>query len=300
MERSDQSPDFPAPHRLHWRRPDGSSFKLFYLTWGHRFYGRKPSPFVRAKLWCYTVIRQGNPILKLASGEVPLRARDVCIVAPGCLHALRDCGDSRSDVLGWQWETPPGCQDVIPKRKGFLRWRANLEVLRHLQQIHADCRQEVFYSDEWTPLALEHLRLALDVTLARSCKMHPLPSQQEEPWTLAVRWMQEHLQVVNPVHHICDYLQVSPSTLRRLFLDHLGHSPAAHFQQLKMERALEMLQYLSVKEVAYRLGYRYPNDFSKAFKDHFGVSPTARPHSVAFRGSPGHPSSARPARLARR
>ncbi|MCC7517888.1 MAG: helix-turn-helix transcriptional regulator [Verrucomicrobiae bacterium] len=266
---------FPTPHRLHWMRPRGSRLDLLYLAWGHRFYGQKPSPHVPATAWGWHVIRRGNPILRWGLKEFPVGANDVFVFAPGCVQSLWDVSDRQSNVLVWQWEAPPACEACIPPRKGLLRWKASPGVVRRLEQIHAECRQEVFYSDQFTPLALKHLRLALEVALARSRGAGISVLSQEGPCALAVRWMREHLEVANPVHHICDYLQVSPSTLRRAFLDGLGRSPAAFFQQLKMERAREMLRQMSVKEVAYQLGYHYPNDFSKAFKEHFGTNPTA-------------------------
>ena len=43
-----------------------------------------------------------------------------------------------------------------------------------------------------------------------------------------------------------------------------------------MERAAEMLvgRGLTVREVAYRVGYRQPAQFAKAFRRHHGVSPS--------------------------
>jgi len=92
---------------------------------------------------------------------------------------------------------------------------------------------------------------------------------------LAVRWMAQNLAERNPVSDLCDYLQISPATLARMFQTHHGESPAMYHQRLKMARAHEMLANVrfSVKEVAYSLGYRHPNDFSRAFKQFTGKSP---------------------------
>jgi two-component system response regulator YesN len=44
---------------------------------------------------------------------------------------------------------------------------------------------------------------------------------------------------------------------------------------MKMARAQELLETdrFSVKEIAYALGYKHPNDFSRAFKHFVGKSP---------------------------
>src|SRR3712207_5171709 len=49
-----------------------------------------------------------------------------------------------------------------------------------------------------------------------------------------------------------------------------------HLTRVRMDRAAEMLasRGLTVREVAYRVGYRQPAQFAKAFRRHHGVSPS--------------------------
>ena len=49
-----------------------------------------------------------------------------------------------------------------------------------------------------------------------------------------------------------------------------------HLTKVRMERAAEMLaaRGLTVREVAYRVGYRQPAQFAKAFRRHHGASPS--------------------------
>jgi transcriptional regulator GlxA family with amidase domain len=49
-----------------------------------------------------------------------------------------------------------------------------------------------------------------------------------------------------------------------------------HLTGVRMERAAELLatRGLTVREVAYRVGYRQPAQFAKAFRRHHGVSPS--------------------------
>ncbi len=50
-----------------------------------------------------------------------------------------------------------------------------------------------------------------------------------------------------------------------------------HLTGVRMERAAELLatQRLTVREVAYRVGYRQPAQFAKAFRRYQGVAPSA-------------------------
>src|SRR5258708_1566121 len=65
------------------------------------------------------------------------------------------------------------------------------------------------------------------------------------------------------------------STRARMYQAHDGESPATYHQRMKMARAQELLESnrFSVKEIAYALGYKRPNDFSRAFKHFVGKSP---------------------------
>ena len=49
-----------------------------------------------------------------------------------------------------------------------------------------------------------------------------------------------------------------------------------HLTRVRMQRAAEMLiaRSLTVREVAYRVGYRQPAQFAKAFRRHHGMSPS--------------------------
>jgi len=263
----------PLPNRLAWTRPEGSSLKLLYLNWGIRYYGRQPSPLQDIRIWYYVVIRKGTPRLVAGRQELQLQPREVVIVHPECPRSFRDDRNRSSDVLGWQWTDAPRCEECVPAAKNVLHWKLSVEDMDRVEQIHAKCREEMLNQDKHTPLALEQLRMELDVALARS--RQPV-RQRDDPNSeiqRAIEWMEQHLDHANPVHLLCDYLQLSPSTLRRLFLRHHKKAPATVYQQLKMEHAQRLLRHKTVKEVAYALGYHHPGDFSKAYKEFFGTSP---------------------------
>lgn len=68
---------------------------------------------------------------------------------------------------------------------------------------------------------------------------------------------------------------VSYSWFRRMFKEHTGFSPAQYQQQLRIERAKELLlgTSKSVKEIAFRLQYESPEHFSTLFKKKTGKTP---------------------------
>jgi transcriptional regulator GlxA family with amidase domain len=68
-----------------------------------------------------------------------------------------------------------------------------------------------------------------------------------------------------------------------------------HLTRVRMQRASEMLlgRGLTVREVAYRVGYRQPAQFAKAFRRHHGTSPSDFRATRHLAMSNGHERSLR-------
>lgn len=77
------------------------------------------------------------------------------------------------------------------------------------------------------------------------------------------------------VEEISRRVATSPRQLQRVFADIGGSGFRAHLRAVRMARATELLATtnLPVKEIAARVGYDDPSQFSKAFKHTCGMSP---------------------------
>jgi AraC-like DNA-binding protein len=69
---------------------------------------------------------------------------------------------------------------------------------------------------------------------------------------------------------------VSYSNFRKLFKEYTGLSPATYQQDLRLQRAKELLSTtdLSIKEIAYKLNFESPDYFSAKFKAKTGRRPS--------------------------
>lgn len=93
-----------------------------------------------------------------------------------------------------------------------------------------------------------------------------------------------------PLSEIRMSVQLSSSHLRQLFKGDTGMSLARYLKKLRLERATELLEttFLSIKEVAAKVGLRSVNHFVTDFKTAYGVTPTqfaARYRKTAPRGA---------------
>ena len=75
---------------------------------------------------------------------------------------------------------------------------------------------------------------------------------------------------------VCDVASVSVSSLQRGFAKYVGVSPKRYLIQLRMSRALELLQEneLSVQAICFACGFTDEKYFSRAFKKRYGCSPS--------------------------
>jgi AraC family transcriptional regulator, exoenzyme S synthesis regulatory protein ExsA len=73
--------------------------------------------------------------------------------------------------------------------------------------------------------------------------------------------------------HLCNS---SLATFKRKFTEYYKESPAKYILQRKLEKAIQLLQHKSkpISEIAYACGFETISNFDKAFKKHYGKSPS--------------------------
>jgi transcriptional regulator GlxA family with amidase domain len=145
--------------------------------------------------------------------------------------------------------------------------------MHRLAAVHASCVCEVAFPDEIAMLSLRRARLDLDIMLARELK-HPPEVDAHYRMKLAMEFLRNNLSQSQPVQRLCEYLQITPVAINALFRQHTGENVNAFLLRwrMKMARAKLRAEHLPVKQVAFELGYRHANDFSRAFKRFFGVT----------------------------
>ncbi len=77
------------------------------------------------------------------------------------------------------------------------------------------------------------------------------------------------------VEHIAGKLNLTPHYLSDMLRSLTGQTAQQHIQEKLMEKAKEYLSVtrLSIAEIAYRLGFGYPQSFNKLFKKRMNISP---------------------------
>ena len=93
----------------------------------------------------------------------------------------------------------------------------------------------------------------------------------------AVTLMETNLDSPLPMSRIAAILGLSPRRLEMLFRQNLGLTPAAHALTLRLSAARRMVTDTThpMSEIALRTGFSAPSTLSRAFRAHYGASPSS-------------------------
>ena len=88
--------------------------------------------------------------------------------------------------------------------------------------------------------------------------------------------IRESLESDLTIQQVAEEMGISYSNFRKLFKEFTGIAPAMYQQELRLQRAKEMLSTtdISIKEIAYRLNFESPDYFSSKFKAKTGRKPS--------------------------
>jgi AraC-like DNA-binding protein len=262
----------PKGHPLCWVFK-AKPLELAYLSWGRRWYGEAPANARAHDGWHYFAVLEGSPALHVNGRTVPTQPGLVSVAHPDCEVGHSDQPGRRCEMLTWVWRTPPTHSALRPEEGESLRLILNRAALRRLKQLHGQCREAVAQANERSQLQMLSARLQMDLCLLDAREYPEVPDGSFR-LELATDFLRSHLAETEPVRRLCEYLHVSEASLKRLFHAHTGRSPREFVLEWRMRWASEQLQRrdTSVKSVAFALGYRHANDFSRAFKRHHGRS----------------------------
>ncbi len=254
----------PPPGRPNWA--GYGDLPLIYLGWGERDFATFPLPQHSDPGTNYFVLLRGSVVVVTGDLSQTMRAPAALLVVPGTSFSIRQNRINPVEVLVWVWRGRPEIPELAPKKAGHVVIPLTHSPLDFLAYLHVQCRKEVSLADASLPSTLSALRSLMEVELLRASR--PTPAAGDVRWALTHAWLAKNLAIRATVPALCDYLDMSPSTLTRFFLDQTGTTPGKFFRKLKLEEAKRLITEngWQVKAAAHHLGYKHPNDLSRALR----------------------------------
>lgn len=224
-------------------------------------------------------ITEGEGVFNSAHAkDIPLKAGDLFLLFPGEWHTYHPTGKN-----GWKsyWIGFKGKNVDDRVKAGFLSVDKPIyhvgfsaDIIRLYEEAYKRAQEEAPYSQQILAGIVNHL-VGLMYALERSMKLSK-DHTRVDMINLARLRIRESLEVDLTIQQVAEELGVSYSNFRKLFKEFTGISPALYQQDLRLQRAKELLATttLSIKEIAYRLRFESPDYFSSKFKIKTGKKPS--------------------------
>lgn len=105
--------------------------------------------------------------------------------------------------------------------------------------------------------------------------MKQLHEQEKDPVNKAIAYMKENISRRIELKELASHSHLSVSQLSLLFRKRIACSPIEHLNNLRIQKACQMLDMTDhkVKDIAEALGYSDPLYFSRSFSRSLGISP---------------------------
>lgn len=211
-------------------------------------------------------------------GEMRLKPGDMFLLFPGEWHTYHPLPN-----VGWKsyWIGFRGRNMDDRVRAGFLSPEKPVyhvgysSVIEELyRSAYKQAVEEAAYSQQVMAGLVNHL-IGMMYSLERNIELSK-NQQQVDMINRARLRIRQSLESDLTIQHVAEEMGVSYSNFRKLFKEFTGLSPATYQQELRLQRAKELLSTtdLTVKEIAYRLNFESPDYFSAKFKSKMGCKPS--------------------------
>ena len=222
---------------------------------------------------------EGEGIFRTAHcPEIRLKPGDMFLLFPGEWHTYHPLTHT-----GWKshWIGFKGRNMDDRVRAGFLSPEKPVyhvgysSVIEELyRSAYEQAVEEAAYSQQVMAGLVNHL-IGKMYSLERNIELSK-NQQQVDMINRARLRIRQALESDLTIQRVAEEMGVSYSNFRKLFKEFTGLSPATYQQELRLQRAKELLSTtdLTVKEIAYRLNFESPDYFSAKFKAKMGCKPS--------------------------
>jgi AraC-like DNA-binding protein len=220
--------------------------------------------------------------LALPGATHPPRRRRLWIFPPGHPPGWHGLGNSTCEVAVFHFPNVPD-----PLRQNFED-RAFLEIpllaaqCRRLRLLAHHARIYLTNPSPGMLLFSEQILLELSLLALESIAERPPDEALSKPLEVSLRWYSENMSTVPSLEKVARAAGTSPAHLRRLFHRTFQKSPKQFFDELRFQRAMQLMADPSIKleSISEQCGFGSASAYSRAFRNKFGCSPTTWRTSV--------------------
>lgn len=224
-------------------------------------------------------ITEGEGIFQSAHQKpTPIREGDLFMLFPGEIHTYHPLDDTgwKSYWIGFKGKNMDDrvAGGFLSPSKPIYHVGFSADVVRLYEEAYKTAQEEAAYSQQLMAGIVNHL-VGLMYSLERNRQLAHDQSRVDMINRARLR-IREALETSLTIKQVASEMGISYSNFRKLFKEYTGIAPAMYQQDLRLQRAKELLSTtdLSIKEIAYRLNFDSPDYFSSKFRNKTGVRPS--------------------------
>lgn len=264
---------------------------LIYIGTGERRYGEKPVPLHRRRGWEFQAVLQGQISLRLPDRILPPESHRLWIFPPDHQHGWAGLKRQRAQVAVFHFLSVPELVQRIVAPKGYLEISLSRATAARLRVLASHAERYWNRPAPGMMICYEHILMELSLLVCEDNSHRTRQAQEnsaQKRVDAALQWFSTRMAENPGLPEIARATGSSPAHLRRLFHEVLDTSPKHILDQMRFQRAMQLMSDAGMKleTISEQCGFGSASAFSRAFKDKFGCSPES------WRRVPG-PSSSR-------
>lgn len=230
-------------------------------------------------------VKKGNCVLHLDNESVSFREGEMMIISSEINHTF-EAGSEGTTLM--QLEFLPEVFSkfnlnigadmnglapvtIFSEENRLIKIVNNVRIMRAVQRIVNELKLK---SQHYQYLVVMYYAELL-ILINRYMDESYLPICTNDSLKKAISYIRLSYQTEITITDVADHIGISERYLRKLFAQHLNLSPLDYLNQIRINKAIELLRNteMSVKEICFVCGFKSPQYFSRIFKQQTGVSP---------------------------
>lgn len=256
--------------------------EVFRFVSFHPFEKYGPHTHLRIEI---NYVKKGNCILHLEHESIHFKENEMMIIGSNVEHTF-EAGSVDTTLMQLEFvpeifqKFNPISNDeltdfaplkIFSEENKLIKIVNNVRIMRAVQRIVNEMHQK---NKGYQYLVIMYYAELL-ILIYRYMDESYLPICTNESLKKAIAYIRVNYQRDLSIQEVSSQLSIGERYLRKLFTQYLNMSPIEYINQLKINKALELLKNteMSIKEICFVCGFQSPQYFSKVFKQQIGISP---------------------------
>jgi len=265
---------------------------LCYLGHGQRRFGIHPMYVHHRTKWEFFAVVKGScALVREDNRPEAFHARRLWLISPALAHGWSGRGTDGCTVAVFHFSRVPRMVERMAEHSGVVEVDLSAGQARRVVQLANQLQPHYERITARSLLLFEQALLELSLLLPADDTFAPAEESRMDfaarKVEAAITWYLENLAHLPTLDEVASSVSISARHLRRLFVDVKQQAPTAFFRELRLQRALDLLERGHEKQTAIvrACGFSSASDFCRVFKAHHGLSPSAWRQRAAGRGT---------------